>query len=52
MNEQLKCMEMLLRNFLYFLEHYVAPRDQYIMEVILNNICNKITVVSLCTTFN
>ena len=35
-------MEMLLRNFLYSIEHYVAPRDQYIMEVILNNICNKL----------
>ena len=26
MNEQLKCMEMLLRNFLYSLEHCIAPR--------------------------
>ena len=31
MNEQLKCMEMLLRNLLYSLEHCIAPRDQYIL---------------------
>ena len=38
MNEQLKLMEMLLRNVLYSLEHCIAPRGQYILEVIVNNI--------------
>ena len=41
MNEQLKCIEMLLRDFLYFLEHCTAPRGPvYILEVIMNKICN------------
>ena len=30
MNEQLKCREMFLRNSLYSLEYYIAPRDQYL----------------------
>ena len=38
-NEQLK----MLWNFLYSLEHCIAPRDQYILEVIVNNICNYVT---------
>ena len=34
-------MVMLLKNFLYSLEHCIAtPRDQYILEVIVNNLCN------------
>ena len=40
MNQQLKCTEMLLRNFLYSLEHCIAPSY------------HKVTVASLCLTFN
>ena len=31
-----------LKEFTVFLEHCIAPRDQYILEVkvIVNNICN------------
>ena len=50
MNEQLKCREMLLQNSLYFLEYCIAPRDQYILGVIVNNICNQLTVASLYPT--
>ena len=52
MNEQLKCMEMLSKNFLYSLEHTIGLRDQYILEVVVNNISNYATVASLCPTFN
>ena len=40
MGEQLKYMEMLLRNFLYSLEYCIAPRDQYILNIVVNNIHN------------
>ena len=47
MNEHLKCREMVLRNFLYSLEHCIAPRDQYILEVIVNNIIMWLTHSSI-----
>ena len=37
MNKQLKCMEMLVRNFLNSLEQYIAPKGQYLLGV--NNFC-------------
>ena len=51
MNEQMKCMEMLLRNFLYSLVHCIAPWGTSILEAILSNIYNQLTE-SLCTMFN
>jgi len=55
MNEQLKCMEMLLRNFLYSLEHCIAPRPVYLgsyckQHLLLTHSSIFVYNIQLCVT--
>ena len=50
MNEQLKCMEMLLMNYLYSLEHCIATSQgpEYLQSE-MNNAVGNLCSLNICT---